>query len=183
MKKLALIPAFLILLLITACSTNGNVDLILISASTIPSVTEEAPDAIATTPGGPCYRANSHQEGVENPWPSIESTSILLDGKDPASYVSYRDYIETAAGETRNNVLRVTTPTWDTQSLELYTDDMSPGIEIVKNEQWNGPRTIAAILSISIAADVGPGEYTFDIYIDINGESYGSVPCTINVTD
>jgi hypothetical protein len=180
MRKLALIPAFLILLLITACSPNENADLNLISASTIPSATEEAPDAIVTTPGGPCYRANFHQAGVENPWPSIESTSVLLDSKDPAYYVSYRDYIETSTGETRNNILRLATSSWDT-SLKLYTDDMPTGIEIVKNEQWHSPGAIAAILSISIAADVEPGEYTFDISADINGESYGSVPCTINV--
>ena len=181
MKKLAFILAIFILLLMPACSDDTSTILNPIPTSEILADTEEAPDDLIITPGGYCYRANFHQEGVENPWPSIESATVLLDDNDPASYLSYRDYIETVAGDTRNNIFRVTTPTWDIQSLELYTSDMPSGIEIVESTQWGGPRTVAPVLTITIAEGTEPGEYTFEIYAWIDGKDYGSFPCIIKV--
>ena len=167
-----------------ACNTNINANLNPIPMSTTLAAAEEAPDDIIFTPGGPCYRANFHQEGVVDAFPfSIESTKIVLDDNDPASYLYYRSYIETGAGETRNNIFEVTTPEWDIQSLELFTSDMPSGIEIVYSERWHGPRIIASTLTILIAEDIKPGEYTFEIYMEIDGENYSSVPCTIKVID
>jgi hypothetical protein len=182
MKKLALL-SIIVLLLMPACSPGTENNLNLTPTTPVSATAEEAPDDIVYTPGGYAYRANFHQEGVENPWPSIESIKITLDDNDPASYLYYRSYIETKAGETRNNIFRVTTPEWDIQSLELYIGDVPTGIEIAESERWYGPRAIASVLTIVIAKDTEPGEYTFEIYIKIDGEDYGSVPCTIKVID
>jgi hypothetical protein len=180
MRKLAFIPAILVLLLLPACpSTDTNLNPI--STTPVSATAEEAPDDIIITPGGYCYRANFHQLGVGNPWPSIESTTITLDDNDPASYLYYRSYIETKAGETRNNIFKVTTPVWDIQSVELYIGDVPTGIEIAESDRWYGPRAIASVLTIVIAKDTKSGEYTFEIYMEIDGEDYGSVPCTIKV--
>jgi hypothetical protein len=182
MNKLALIPTILILLLLAACSDDTSTALNPIPTSTTLAATEEAPDDVIFTPGGLCYRANS-STGESADTFVIESTKVVLDDNDPESYLYYRSYIETRAGENRNNIFRVTTPVWDIQNLELCTGDMPLGIEVAESEQWHGPRTIASILTIMIAEDNEPGEYTFEIYMEIDGESYGSAPCTIKVID
>jgi hypothetical protein len=56
----------------------------------LPAMGEEASDDIMPTPGGGTYRANVHQQGVDNPWPSIESTDVVLDSGSDTLNVSYR---------------------------------------------------------------------------------------------
>jgi len=64
---------------------------------------QEAPDDIMPAPGlGPAYRANIHQQGVENPWPPIEVSEAFLGSGSNEAHIYYRNRIETAAGETRN---------------------------------------------------------------------------------
>jgi len=140
----------------------------------------ERPDDIMPTPGGPQYRANVHQEGVENPWPPIQTKEEVLGDN---VYVTYRAYIETKARESRNNILRVVTPGRDIRSLNLYASNIPTGIEVKHGIQWHGPRTIAQVLVIEISQDVELGQYTFEIGMEIDGKDYGTVPCTIKVIE
>ena len=182
MKKLALILP-LILLLLPAAACNGGQAAALNPIATVTSLTagEDTPEAVDFTPGGPCIKISS--QTAEAPTMNLNFTTVTLDDNNPSSYVSYRDYITSTAGETRVNILRVTTPEWQLESLELYTGEIPAGIEIVETMQWRGPRTIASVLSIAIAGDIEAGEYTLDIYIEIDGQSYGSVACTIQVIE
>ena len=76
-----------------------------------PATGEEAPDDIMPVPGGGlAYRANVRQQGVENPWPPIEVTDVVLGSGSNEAHIAYRDYIETQAGETRNNVIKIVQP-------------------------------------------------------------------------
>ncbi|GAI32617.1 unnamed protein product, partial [marine sediment metagenome] len=81
MKKLLSIMALLVILLaVTACPSGGEGHTpIPIEDWSLPAVgIEEVPDDIVSTPGGIAYRANVHQQGVENPWPPIESSEVVL---------------------------------------------------------------------------------------------------------
>lgn len=81
----------------------------------------ERPDDIIPTPGGLTYRANFHQEGVENPWPPIESKDVILASNKYSPQITYRDYIETKAGESRNNILHMSIGGREIRQLNLYT--------------------------------------------------------------
>lgn len=189
MKKLALIliATLLIgLLAATACKTDGSETHTPIPVKDMGRLwaEQEAPDDIMTAPGGSLYRANIQQGDVENPWPPIESTEIVVGSGSNAANIVYRDYIETKAGEARNNVIQVKIPSKEVKSLSLYTIAISYGISITVDSIWSGiPGTQEAVLVIAIAQDVAPGEYTFEIGLEINGKDYGTLPCTIKVIE
>jgi hypothetical protein len=138
----------------------------------------DRPDDIVPTPGGLAYRANVHQEGVENPWPPIQTEETAL---DTDVHIIYRAYIETGASESRNNIFLVRIPDQDIQSINLKAIDIPNGIGVKDGIKWQGPRTIAQVLVIEISKDVQPGEYTFKIFVEIDNKDYGIVPCTIKV--
>ncbi len=170
MKRLGIVLVA-ILLLVTGCQTAAEV--------------KEAPDDLMTTPAGWMYRANVHEAGVTNPWPPVESVSVDLG--DNIS-VNYRSYIETNAGETRNNIVDMLLPS-DIDSvpginpnINLSTSNITTGIEIKNGDAWTKPGEVKAVLIADISKNVKPGEYTFDISVVIGGKDYGKLPCTINVT-
>ena len=143
---------------------------------------EPAPDDIMPVPGGgPAYRANVHQQGVENPWPPIEVTDVYLGSGSNEAHIYYRNHIETKSGENRNNVIKVIIPNKEVRSLSLYTNDIHDGITLTDGMQWTGPSARASVLVIEIAPDFAPGEFRLEIGLEINGEDYGTVPCTIEV--
>ena len=186
MKKLVYsctIALILVLLPLSACSTETIITTPIPTTSVPPATEGEAPDDIMVTPFGPAYRANFHQAGVVNPWQPIQTVEVALASNTDVAYVIYRDYIETKAGETRNNIVIVRTPDWDIQSLNLYASDIPSGIEIAEKSRWHGPRIIAPVLIIEISQDVKPGEYTFEINLEIDGKDYGSVTCIIKIVE
>jgi hypothetical protein len=148
-----------------------------------PPMDEEAPDDIVPTPGGGTYRANVHQQGVENPWPPIESTDVVLGSGSDALNVSYRDYIKTEAGETRNNIIRIRKESGlFNKTLALYSVDVPAGLSLTDGGRGVGlPGTLGAVLVIDISPDVAPGEYTFEVGMEIDGKDYGTIPCIIEV--
>ena len=140
----------------------------------------ERPDDIMPTPGGPIYRTNFHQEGVENPWPPIQTEEVVL--ADDV-HVTYRANIETKAGKGRNNIVYVRVPDKDIGSASIEVVNPLTGIEVKRGIQWHGPGTIAQVLVIEISQDVEPGQYTFEIGVEIDGKDYGTIPCTIKVIE
>ena len=186
MKKLPLLLLLIAIFVVPACSTSAQ--------TPIPTVAEcakseaEAADDIVYTPGGPAYRGNFHQEGVTNPWPTISANDVFLGDSDNEFlfYLLYRDYIETRAGEARNNILYLQTPEKDViiNSIELYTSGTPSKINVVECMRYSGPLfRFIPVLSIEIAEDAAPGEYMFEIGFIINDTDYGMVPCTIKVID
>jgi hypothetical protein len=143
----------------------------------------ERPDDIIQTPGGLAYRANVHQEGVENPWPPIDSQEVILADNVYSPQIVYRDYIETESGASRNNIIYVNAGGREINKLELYTTDVPTGIEVKRGMLWQGPGNMAQVLVIEIAQDVRPAEYTFKIGVKIDGTDCGAVPCMINVVE
>lgn len=145
---------------------------------------EEAADDIVPAPGmGPAYRANVHQAGVENPWPPIETTKVTIASSFEADtvYVRYRDYIETGVGESRNNAIFISMGNRAVGNPNLYTVNLPAGIEVTEGTRWHGPGPVSALLVMDISPDVRPRQYDFGIGIEIDGKSYGIIPCTIEV--
>lgn len=185
MKKLLsiIMALFVILLFLTACQSGSDETHTPIpTKDLLPAIGEQASDDIVPAPGmGPAYRANVHQQGMGNPWPPIEITDVFLGSGSSEAHIYYREYIETKAGETRNNVIKVIMPSKEVRSLSLYAIDIPAGITLTDGMRWSGPRAMASVLVIEISPDVAPGEYPLEIGLEINGKDYGVIPCTIKV--
>ncbi len=147
-----------------------------------PSPLGQQPDDIVTTPGGAAYRANVHQQGVRDLWPLIETSEVVL--ADNVT-ITYRADIETKAGESRNNIVFLRIPgrhDLGISNLNLSVSNSPSGIEVREGEGGGGlPGTIAQVLIIEISQNVKPGEYSFEIKVEFEGEDYGQLPCTIKV--
>jgi hypothetical protein len=161
----------------------------LLSACRAPS--GEAADDLMITPGGYVYRANMHQAGVKNPWPHIDSKEVTIGESPDIAQITYRDSIETEAGQTRNNLFSIGLPNVD-PSVNTYmktvlrAGDLPSGITVTQISEGHGSdpaRRMQTGLEIEISPDVAPGQYTFNIGIDISGKDYGTVPCTIDVIE
>jgi hypothetical protein len=154
---------------------------------------EEIYDDVVPTPGGAAYRANVHQVGKENPWPSVETVVIELNG----GWLRYRDRIETGVGETRNNIFTLCREGgfwydhfhlgkpggfWQA-CLELYVVSIPEGIELSQYMSGGLPGTLATVLIIEIAPGIAPGRYDLEIGIKVKGRHYGTVPCIIQVVE
>ena len=183
MKKLTSISMLIVILMASACVTATTTPIPTTSVSTVSG--EEAADDIIFTPGGPVYRANLHQQGVTNPWLPIESSEVVLSDNINIINLRYREYIETRAGESRNNILAFRIPGGDiSHSLDLYTGYIPSGIDVKESMRGGRPfGIITPVLIIEIAHDVKPGEYTFEIGLEIGSRDYGTVPCTIKVIE
>jgi hypothetical protein len=154
------------------------------------SLESQSPDDIVFPPGGPAYRANVHQQGIENPWPPIESTTVSLGASPDTVQITYRDHFQTKAGETRNNIFVAYLP--NTQpvngdaavNLRLTATVLPAGISVSQgnNVHHADPaRQTVTVYEIIIAPQVKTGEYAFQIGVEINGKNSGSVPCTVIV--
>jgi hypothetical protein len=152
-----------------------------------PAQTPQAPDDIVTVPGGAAYRANVHQEGVPDKWPSISPTSIQLDNAFERLNVNYRYYINTKAGETRNNIIEASLDTSNTagplsnHELILYSMAVLDGITLGQFGGGGIPGTTKAVLTIDLSPGIALGEHNFDIGIEFDGVYFGAIPCTVNV--
>jgi hypothetical protein len=147
---------------------------------------EEIPyDDITGTPGGVNYRSKVYPTDSEgNYWPPIQSTSVTMNSWFSEINVSYRHYIETEAGETRNNIFK---PSREGKHLregeiELYATSIPPGMTLTQYMAGGGIRPpLVAVLVIEISPNAAPGQYSFEIGLELNGWDYGTVPCTIEV--
>ena len=171
MKRLVIVLAA-IMLIAVGCQT---------------AAAKEATDDIVITPAGWMYRANVQQAGITNPWPPINVSEVALDEN---TSVYYRAYIETKSGETRNNLVNAVIPVETAIStgivfpnVTLSTSNVPTGIA-VKDGGGVGaqPGRTEELLVVNVSKNVKPGEYTFDIGLVIDGNDYGQLPCTINVT-
>ena len=140
----------------------------------------QQPDDVVITPGGPEYRANVHQQGVRDLWPSIE-TSVVVLGDNVT--VHYRASIVTIAGQTRKNIVAVRKAgVHENLPLKLKVSNIPAGFKVTEGEKGGGlPGTSFQVLVIEIPYVVKPGEYTFDIGVEYDGKDYGKIPCTVKV--
>ena len=91
--------------------------------------------------------------------------------------------METKAGETRNNIIKAVIPNKDVDSLSLYIIDVPAGISLTDGMRWSGPSARASVLMVETSQDIAPGQYTFEIGLEINDKDYGTIPCVVKVLE
>ena len=151
-----------------------------------------ANDDVVSAPGGFTYRANVHQQGQRD-WPPIQETEVTLKSLSGTIDIQYRDYIETEAGETRNNIIFLSGKNSPEllHPLQVYyrAVDLPDGITIERDGQMYGGiggqdrKSSRVVLLIRIASQVKLGEYPFAIHLEYEGKDFGSLPCTIKVIE
>lgn len=150
---------------------------------------KKAADDIIFAPGGLGYIANFHQEGEESIWPPIQVSEVVLRSNLNSVGISYRAYIETKAGQVRNNIISVSLqrsirlPWTDINDINLKVAGLLPDMQIWQDLEWHGPGRGEKLLFIEVPERVKPGEYKFEIGIEVDGKDYGRAPCTIKVVE
>lgn len=102
-----------------------------------------------------------------------------------SQYDENGDIIGMTPGTRRHNLFRISgtgEPLSDV-TLALYSVGLPSGLEISWDDTGGLPGTMAAVLAIDVPADMTPGEYTFEIGLEIDGKDYGTVPCTVEVVE
>lgn len=157
-----------------------------------PGTPGAANDDIVSAPGGFTYRAGIHQEGQPD-WPPVPQSEITLATPSSTIDIQYREYIETKAGETRNNIIflngRSAPDISDPLQINYVAVGLPDGISIQKDQQMYGgiggqdKKSARVVLKIFIASQVKPGEYPFSIHLEYDGKEIGSIPCTVKVLE
>ncbi len=149
----------------------------------------DASDSVVFPPGGFTYAANVHQQG-EPDWPPVPQTDVTLNHLFYMANLTYRSYIETHSGETRNIIFLLKLsgippldpikstyePEGLPQDFTAETGQMMYGG--IGGRDQTGSRIV---MKISIAGEIAPGEYTFQFKVTIDGTDFGRIPCTIKV--
>lgn len=165
-----------------------------IPQGTEPQRAETYDDIISCGPGLVDYRANCGRPEVHGP-DYIKEAEVTFSGCEFIPSVTYRDHIETKAGQVRYNiffmdVLDKSLQGWVARKTALLHYSikfagMVPDIQ-VKNVgallKQIGPHTQDHIM-IEISPQVKPGDYTLYFILDDNGQNCGELPCVIHVTE
>jgi hypothetical protein len=151
---------------------------------------EASNDDIVYPPGGFTYRANVHQQGQPD-WPAVQQTEVTLDALSGTIDIKYRNYIETKAGETRNNIIflsgRNAPELLDPLQVYYRAVGLPDGITVERDGQMYGGiggqdrKSSRVALLIHITSQVKPGEYPVAIHLEYEGRDFGSLPCTVKV--
>jgi hypothetical protein len=133
----------------------------------------------------------------------IREAKVTLSGCQFAPDVTYRDHIETKAGETRYNSFTVwlQDSSLRIESAHIYDQIGKPAVKYeiklhgtcpdiqVKKIGESDPPTGPAVgdkliyLMIEISPQAKPGDYTLYFIVDDNGQNCGELPCVIHVTE
>ncbi len=155
-----------------------------------PTPYRAAGDDIINGPTGLNYRAVLQQPGAANPWPPIETATVEVSGPGGPAQVTYRAFIESPAGQTRNSLvtIKLPEPVPFGPDVRLIVEgiDVPEGIAVSQDtdkQSYPGdPVTrVTGIVEVHIAATATPGEYPFQLKLHIGDTPYGEVPCTISV--
>ena len=139
---------------------------------------------------GPSYVGNSASANKNNYPPVSIAQATLVKGTTQA-HISYRADIEGPRGETRYNIISVfmtgkdinnDSPQNTIDTLSIYTLSVPEGLSVKELTQWSSDLASGSILSLNVPDDYAIGRYKFDIGILVNGEDFGTVPCTLSVT-
>ena len=157
-----------------------------------PGTPGAASDDIVTPPGGYTYRAKVHQEGQPD-WPPVDEVEVSTHALGGTIRCQYREYIETGAGEIRNNIIYLyaedAPDLTDPLDIEYFIEDLPAGIVIILGSELYGgaaghnERSSKAVLQLDIASSVETGEYIFYIILVYQDEEVTVLPCTVKVIE
>ena len=147
-------------------------------------------DEAMVTPGGWRYRGDFPQYKQ-----NIAQHSAVIGEQPDQAQITYRSDIETKAGETRTNLFYITLLNVSTETPTPYLANIQTtlGVKNIPNGlafvqegegyQGAGWRTSEVLVHIRIAAGIKPGDYTFQVAVNIDGKEYGQVPCAIKIVN
>lgn len=155
-----------------------------------PGTPGAANDDIVTPPGGLAYRAKVHEVGKPD-WPPVEEVEKTTTALGGTIRCQYREYIETKAGETRNNILYLfgddAPGLTDPLNVAYFVEGLPDGISIILGSHWYGGaaghniQSSKVIFRIDVASPVQTGKYIFNIILMYEGEEIATLPCTVSV--
>lgn len=147
------------------------------------------PDDIIVMPGfGPAYSATFHPDW----WPPVKETVAEINAFGSGFKIRYRSYIETSAGEDRNNLIIFYSNArnlLDLNKVIYRVHNLPPGIAVVNVGTTFGrvspgvTETSGVHLIIHTSQDMEPGEYHFDIGLEYDSKEFGVLPCTIRIIE
>ena len=144
-------------------------------------------DDVVTAPGGKIYRGNVIQLGKTPVWQHVESTKVKL---DDGFAVSYRNHIETEAGQVRVNIFDIYHPPFtpnrmknDKVVLKLLNSPDNIQIRKIDEGLTGGGWSYLIIITAEIPPEVKPGDYDVAFILFINEKYQGTLPCTIHVVN
>jgi hypothetical protein len=145
-----------------------------------------AQDDLMYIPTGITYRNSRDPSATGWPFTTPETATAELTKGSTTIKVIYRQKIETAAGDFRNNIIQLSgsfDPFKD-NTPNLYIRNIPKGFSFyqIGESQLGWRPADESILVISVASDTHLGRYLFDIGVILNGIDYGTVPCTVTVT-
>jgi hypothetical protein len=157
-----------------------------------PGTPGAANDDIVYPPGGPTYRAKVHE--MDKPdWPPVEEVTKSIEALGGTMRCQYREYIDTATGEIRNNILYLfgedAPDLTDPLDVEYYVAGLPDDIGIILGGHWYGGaaghnmQSSKVVFQIDITPQVNPGECTFYIVLMYEGEQIAALPCMIKVIE
>ena len=152
---------------------------------------QKADDIVSVPGAGPQYRANVHQAGVKNPWPTIDSTKVTLGNPEFPALLTYRSEFSVKPGSTVNNIVDVFLPAVDSDSFTDHRVDVviSPvdfptGIEATVVSRWYGPdpaRHCRIVVEFRTGQELGQNQYSVLLDIQIDQVYYGRIQVDIDV--
>lgn len=129
-----------------------------------------ASDELTMNPGGSIDYSN-----LPGSWPPIVEMHTTLNYGDHYVAIAYWENIETLAGQTRNDIFR--TIYYKGITIGIKAVGLPNGITWEDRDGSSGQR----IISFNISSDVQPGQYDFKVDVMIDGDDFGTLPCTIKV--
>ncbi len=133
------------------------------------------------------YFIDSVKAVVPDGWSAINSAGGELGTGANAIYLGYRDHITAKAGETRNNIFRVTIIhsytqlSWSEKSLKLEMVGAPKGMQTKQTGFFAHLNSMATVLVMEIPAGMKPGRYDFSIRVTFKDVDYGTLPCSVMV--
>ena len=192
---LALVTFVLLIpLLLGACGKSAQ------AGNPVPTATNWAPitgpaqnsDDIILTPGGPSYAGNTFSANVTHPLTPVNIAQANLSQNGIIATVSYRALIESRKPAVCNDIINVfvmgknidtSQPSNAVQGLGISLQDLPAGVTVAEGMQVAGPLSTSSVLVFDISADVNTGTYKYKIDLKINGIDFGTLSCTLKVTD
>ena len=136
------------------------------------------------------YNANIHSSFTP-PWPAIVNNSTSIQAFNGTVNITYRGYIETLAGETRNDIIYIDATSAsalpDPTQIGFNFTGLPAGITTVAGSGSYGGihsenyRLSKTNVAITIPADVKPGVYNYSIDVNYQGTQFGTIHGVIKV--
>lgn len=200
MRKFLVLSSLLAVLImclapvLTACGGND----VAVQGQVVLPVLEEwepgepvAGDSVLLLASSPSYVGNTSSQNPKGYEP-VKITQETLVYEDTQAHISYRQIIESPNNENRYNILTLfltgkninaDSPQNNVVVISIYTVSVPEGMVISDAIQWTGGLSSGSILQYEIPESLPAGKYKYEIGFIVNGIDFGTLPCTLIITE